>query len=240
MNIVDIIIVGIIIIGLVSGIMKGLLPQLVSLASFFIIIVGSFILKNPLALIMYEKLPFFNLYGVLKGASIINILFYEIIAFIVCMIIFSIVLKLIFNISKIIEKAFRSIVILEIPSKIFGGILGMVENYLLVFIILYIASIPFFNIEILKQSKLREPILDNTPIINNYAKKTVDAGEEIYDLIDKYKEEDKTDDFNLEALDVLLKYNITTVESIDKLVERKKISINNIDKVLSKYRNDNK
>ena len=101
---------------------------------------------------------------------------------------------------------------------------------------LYIVSLPIFNFDALKQSKLREPILNKTPILNNYIDEFVDVSEELWSITEIYKKDYNANEFNLEALDILLKYDITTVESIDKLVEKDKIKINGIENILSKYR----
>lgn len=241
MNFVDMIIIIILILGLIVGCIRGFLPQLVSLLGFFMIIVGSFMLKSPFAQFLYEKLPFFQFAGILKGVTIINILLYEVLAFVILMIAFSILFKIVLKLSKLIEKMLEKLVILTIPSKILGAVLGVIENYLVVIIVLYILSLPFFNMEIIKDSKLRQPILEKTPILNRYVDKTVDAGEELWNLIELYQTGTDANAFNLDALDVLLKYNIISIDSIDKLIERNKLSIDGIDKILVKYRkNDRK
>lgn len=236
MGIVDIVILIILLLGVVIGFKRGLLPQAVSLIGFLFIIIGAFLLKNPLSQFLYEKLPFFPFTGVLKGVTIINILLYEVMAFAIIMFVLWLIYRVVLGVSKIFEKVLKITIIFEIPSKILGALLGLIENYMLVFIILYVASLPFFNIDLLKDSKFREPILQRTPILNKYAESTVEVGEEIWSLTEKYQTSSDSNAFNLEALDVLLKYNITTVKSVDKLVESDKLEIDGIENVLVKYR----
>lgn len=241
MGVVDIIIIIILLLGAVVGFKRGLLPQAVSLVGFIAIVVGAFLLKNPVSEFLYEKLPFFPFAGVLKGVTIINILLYEIIAFALIMFILWIIYRIILGVSKIFEKVLKITIIFEIPSKILGAALGLAENFIIVFIILYVVSLPFFNIDLLKESKFREPILKNTPILNKYAKTTVEVGEELWGLTEKYQKGTNANAFNLEALDVFLKYNITTVKSVDKLIESDKLQIDGVENILAKYRtNDNK
>ena len=236
MGIVDIVIIILLILGLIVGFKRGFLTQTVSLAGFIFIIVGAFLLKNPVSQVLYDKLPFFSFIGVLKGVTIINILLYEIIAFILLVVILWIIFKIIIILSRVLEKVLKFTIIYEIPSKLAGAVLGLIENYIAVFIILYIASLPFFNINALRESKFREPILDKTPILNEYTKSTVLVGEELWGLTEKYRTIDDTNAFNLEALDVFLKYKIVTVESIDKLIEKNKLEIDGVETVLSRYR----
>ena len=127
-------------------------------------------------------------------------------------------------------------------KKIIDFSLNKVNTYkylyllVIVFIILYIVSLPFFNIDIIRGSELRDPIVTKTPVLNKLAEKSVEVGTEIANLVDKYKIEEDKNQYNLDTLDVLLKYNITKVETVDRLVEKNKIQLVNIDLVLSKYR----
>ncbi len=236
MNFVDAIIVLLIFMGYFLGKKRGFLPQLVSLIGFFLIVIGAFILKNPVSQFLYEKLPFVNFMGVFKGVTILNIILYEVMAFSFVMALLYLIFKIILGISKLFNKMLEAVPIVEILNKIVGGILGIVENYLVVFIVLYILTLPFFNFDIINKSKLRTGILEHTPILSGMLDNTVVASNEIYDLKEKYSKEFNAKEFNLEALDVLLKYDITTVENIDKLVELKKLKIEDIESVLNKYR----
>lgn len=239
MGIVDIVILIILLFGAIIGFKRGLLPQAVSLAGFLFIIIGAFLLKNPLSEFLYEKMPFFPFSGVLKGVTIINILLYEVVALAIIMFILWIIYKVVMGVSRVFEKILKITIIFEIPSKLLGALLGLIENFMIVFIVLYVLSLPFFNIDLLKDSKFRKPILERTPILNKYAKATVNVGEELWSLTEKYQTSSDPNAFNLEALDVLLKYKITTVKSIDKLVENDKLQIDEIENVLAKYRNYN-
>ena len=77
-------------------------------------------------------------------------------------------------------------------------------------------------------------ILKETPILSKYTEKTVEIYQEIYDVIDN-KGNKSTEQVNEEALDVLLKYEIVTVESADKLIEKNKIEIRD-KSFIDKYR----
>ena len=79
-------------------------------------------------------------------------------------------------------------------------------------------------------------ILSKTPVLNLYVDSAVNVGKEFWDVAEQYKKVENHEHLNLEALDLLLKYEATTVESIDILVEQNKIQINNIESVLMKYR----
>ena len=60
MNIVDVIIIIFILIGGLLGFKRGAVKEFVSAIGFFVVVVLSFLLKNPLSVIFYENLPFFK------------------------------------------------------------------------------------------------------------------------------------------------------------------------------------
>ena len=238
MNLVDIAIIVVLILGAVVGYKRGFTTQLLSLCGFVVIVVAAFLFKNPVSMYLYEHLPFFNFPGILSGISVINILLYEAIAFFIVFIGLYLVFKVILMVSHIFEKFLSMTILLGLPSKILGAILGILENYLVAFIILYIISLPIFNINIIKDSRLRMTILEKTPVLNLYANSTVKVGSEFWVLAEKYKSGTDSEQFNLETLNILLKYKVTSVDSVDRLVEKNKIQINNIESVLKKYRKD--
>lgn len=238
MNLVDIIIIVILLLGAFIGFRRGFTTQLLSLCGFVVVVMAAFLFKNPVSAYLYEHLPFFNFPGLLSGISVVNILMYEVIAFFIIFIVLYIILKVIVMVSHLFEKLLDATILLGIPSKLLGAVLGIFENYLVAFIILYIVSLPFFDIDMVKKSKLRTQILEKTPVLNSYVESTVKVGNEFWDLAEEYKAGTNSELFNLEALDLLLKYNVTSVKSIDILVQKNKIQINNIESVLKNYREE--
>lgn len=236
MNLVDLIIIVLLVMGAIVGFKRGLIRQLLSLCGTIIAAVLAFLFKTPLAQLLCEYLPFFSFKGVLAGLSVLNLFVYEVIAFLIILAIFVGLLQVLIFLSNILEKIVSMTIIFALPSKLAGAVFGVLENYIVVFIILYIVSLPFFNIDIIRGSELRDPIVTKTPVLNKLAEKSVEVGTEIANLVDKYKIEEDKNQYNLDTLDVLLKYNITKVETVDRLVEKNKIQLVNIDLVLSKYR----
>ena len=236
MNLVDLIIIVLLVMGAIVGFKRGLIRQLLSLCGTIIAAVLAFLFKTPLAQLLCEYLPFFSFKGVLAGLSVLNLFVYEVIAFLIILAIFVGLLQVLIFLSNILEKIVSMTIIFALPSKLAGAIFGVLENYIVVFIILFIVSLPFFNIDIIRGSELRDPIVTKTPVLNKLAEKSVEVGTEIANLVDKYKIEEDKNQYNLDTLDVLLKYNITKVETVDRLVEKNKIQLVNIDLVLSKYR----
>lgn len=237
MSIVDIIIILIILSGAVLGFKRGFTRQLVSLVSVFATVILAFLFKNPVSILLYEHLPFFKFGGILKGVTVLNIALYEIIAFFIMVILIMILFKILTVITNLFEKILKMTVILSIPSKIAGAFIGIIESYIWVFILLYVLSFPIFNFPIINESNLRNKILNSTPLLSGYIDTTVKVLDEFGALKEKYESTSNALEFNKETLDLFLKYEVVTLESVDKLIEKDKLKIDNVEEdVLSKYR----
>lgn len=237
MNIVDLIIIIIIAFGAVIGFKRGFTHSLVSAVGFIVITILAFLLKNPVSVFLYENLPFFKFGGIIKGVTVLNIAVYEILAFIVVLAILGVLLKVLMIATSIFEKILNATIILGIPSKIAGAIVGAIQYFVIVFIALYAVSLPVFNIDVVYKSKMKDIILNNTPILSNIVDDSVKVINEFVSIKDKYKDNNRNaEQFNKEVLILFLKYDIVKVESIDKLVEKEKIQINNIEEILAPYR----
>lgn len=239
MEIVDIIILIIILFGAVIGFKRGFTRSLVSALGFIIIAILAFFLKNPLSVLLYENLPFFKFGGILKGVTVLNIALYELLAFVIVLAILGIALKILMVATSVFEKLLKMTIILGIPSKIMGAVVGAVEAFVIVFIVLYVISLPIFNISFVENSKWKNQILNNTPVLSAFSKKTMGVVNEFAGIKEKYEDNNKNaEEFNKEVLDLFLKYDVVKVSSIDKLVEKGKLQINNVEEILIKYRED--
>lgn len=104
MNILDAVIITILIVGVLGGMSRGLIKQAVLLIGLVFCLVLAFSLRTPIATFMYEYLPFFKFGGLFSGVSIINILLYELIAFLIIFSLLYLVLRILLKITGIIEK----------------------------------------------------------------------------------------------------------------------------------------
>ena len=239
MNIVDLVILIFVLFGAVLGFKRGFTKALVCALGFIVIVVLAFLLKNPVSVFFYENLPFFPFGGVLKGVTVLNIALYEILAFVVVLAILGILLKVVVFATSVFEKILNATIILGIPSKLAGAVVGLIENFVIVFVVLYICTLPILNLDILNQSKFKDRILNNTPVLSQVVGNSMKVVDEFASIKDKYNDNNRsTEEFNKEALDLFLKYDVVKVSSIDKLVEKGKLRINNIEEILMKYREE--
>lgn len=236
MSVVDMFIILFILSWGILGFKRGFVKQTTKFIGFILILVIAFLLKNSVAFFMYEKLPLFNFFGLLKGLTILNILIYEVIAFLLVLAFLILLLKILTFISGIIEKILNFTIVLGIPSKILGLVVGLIEGYIITFLILCILSLPVINVKFITESNLGNKILYNSPILSDAIDDTLNTFDEIYLLKDKYENIEDNDEFDREALDIFLKHKIVTVKSIEKLITSGKLKIKNVEPILNKYR----
>lgn len=235
LNIVDILILILLLIYTVKGFKNGAIKELVTFVGGLAVIVIAYMLKNPISIFMYENMPFMNFGGILSGISVLNIIVYELLAFLLVAGLLLFIYKLIISFTNIIETILKATVILEIPSKIIGLIVGFIEGIVVVFILLFVMM--QFNVtrDYIRESKLSENILTKTPILGNATSAVYNSLQEIYTLADTYKDSPNRDQVNLEALDILLKYKLIDTNNARVLVDTGKLTMPGVEDVINKY-----
>lgn len=231
MNVVDVTIILFLLMGTVIGFKRGVIKSAVSLFGTIIVFLLSFALKNPLSVLLYTYLPFFNV-----GIEVLNILIYEAIAFLIVFSLLSIILKVIIKVSGMIETILKFTIILGIPSKILGAIFGFMEIYVIIFAILL--SFAQFNVHssLITDSKVADKILSNTPFVSNVLDDSYKAIKEVVALNLDYSKSQDNEKLNQEGLDILLKYHVLSVDNASKLVENNKLKMNGAEEIISKYK----
>jgi uncharacterized membrane protein required for colicin V production len=223
----------------ILGFKRGVFYTTVSFIGFFLIIILSYILKNPLSILMYENLPFFNFGGIIAGVTVLNIAVYEVIAFLIVSIILTIIYKLILTATRLFEKLLKITVILGIPSKLLGAVVGAVKGLIICFIALYVISLPFIDsdVDFITESKYKDEILTKTPFLSSIGDESVKVFNEFASIRDSYRNQTNPQQFNYETLDLFLKHKLITIESVKKLDERGKLKIDKdkIETLIDKY-----
>lgn len=231
MNIVDTIILLGLLLGAVTGFIRGFFKQTVIFLGTILVVVLAFLIKNPLSTIMYQNLPFFK-FG---GLTALNILVYEVIAFVIAITVLTLILAVIIKITGIIEKILKFTVVFALPSKLLGMIVGIIQSIVIMYIILFILSLPTLKMNFLKESKYTNIILTKTPIISNITSDIVTSFNEIADITKIKVDLKDTENTNGKIVEVLLKNKIVTIGNVDNLVESKKISIDNYSNLKEEY-----
>lgn len=235
MGLVDILIIGFIFIGGIVGWKRGVIKEAASAVGVVLITVLSFIFKNPLSVILYENLPFFKFGGIFKGVTVLNIALYELVAFLIVFSILMILWRIVAFASGIVQKIIDMTIILGLPSKILGFLIGLVEYYLISFVVIYILVLPIFSVKEVVDSKYANIILEKTPIVSSSFGEKMEFLNEFVSLKEKYKNTESATQFNYDTLDLFLKYDIINVNSAKKLRQKNKLKIDGIDNLLKKY-----
>ena len=233
MYLFDIIIIMFLLIFAVVGFKNGFFKQTVKTVGVILIFVFAFYFKDYVADFLSYTLPFIKFKGSIAGLSSLNIILYQLIAFLILLGLFSIVFQILLKISGLIEKALNFTIILGIPSKLLGMVVGLIEGY----VILFVINMTSFNNSLISESSLKSKILTSSPVLSNVVKDVTNTATEIYDFVDVYVKDKDSDKFNYNAIDTMLKNKVITPEYVEKLVKKRKIDVKNIDFLIEKYKN---
>ena len=230
---IDIIIVLILLMGAIVGFKRGVIKSAVTFIGAIVVIILAFYLKNPVSKLMYTYLPFFNFAGDFEGLTVLNIVIYEALVFVIVYVILMSILQILISVTGVIEKVLNFTIVLGIPSKLLGALFGFFETYLFVFVALFLLSqIPVTNAYI-KDSFVADKIANSSPILSGISENYYKAFEEIISIKDQ-NIHDKNE-YNRQSLDILLKYDIVDVDSARDLIESGKMPIDNAEGILDKY-----
>ena len=236
MNLFNIIIILVILISGIVGWKRGVLKEFVFLIGTILVFVIAFNLKEPLGNTLCKYLPFFEFSGNLKGLISLNILIYQTIAFILVVGILYTIFGIIMTATKIMQKLLNATIILLIPSKILGMIIGLIEGYIIVFAAVVLLAIPLKDNSQYQNSSLVNKIMYNSPILSDTIGDFTNAISDIYKTVDNINSNKGTNEINLEVIDVMLKYDIVSLKTIKQLEVLDKLrDIKNIDIIIKKY-----
>ena len=217
MNILDIFII----IGLLSGAsygfrsggIKTLVVLITTLISFYL----AFLFKNPIANFLSYNLPFFSF----DGLTSLNIIIYQLVAFILLLTFFSAIFVVIVKLAGGIEKILKFTIILSIPSKIIGFIFGLLESIIIIYVVLLLIS--GFSItkdmKLIDNSKYGDIILKTIPGGNSLTSSIND----INGIVKSYDSKNK-DNLNKEVTSVLVKNKVIDNLYLNKLRNKGKIN----------------
>lgn len=201
MNLVDIFFLLIILVCGLIGLKRGFFKELVLTVGYIILLIISYKLIIPTANLIISLVK--------VGNNPINLLIYQIIAFLVVFIILSIIFQLIVFLTNILEKLLNVTIVLGIFSKILGFILGLVKGVIVAYLLSLLFTLPMFNnIPMFRNSTIKSELLTKMPniklnqIVNEISKLDINSN-----------------DFNKQVLQILIKYNILTKEKVIDMVK---------------------
>lgn len=234
MNIIDIIIIIYILLSGIIGYKRGVFKELVLCLGTILVFYLAYQFKDPLGEFLLLKLPMFDFPNLFKGAITLNILVYQLLAFMIVLAVLLIIFNVIVSITGIFEKILRITIILGIPSKILGFLVGLVEGYVITFVVLFFLTQPAFSFDLFMNSKYSNMILTSSPVLTNITSDTVDLVENIYEL----KDEKDTNILNSKILDMMLENGMVKYEVVKQLKDDEKIYFEGIEAILERHKGE--
>lgn len=232
-GILDVIIILFLLMGALAGFKRGVIKSATMFVGAIIVIFLSFALKNPVSKILYSILPFSNFAGDFEGLTVLNIVIYEAISFVLVYIVLMSVLQVIVKITGGIEKILKFTIVLGIPSKLLGAVFGLFESFLFAFVALFLLSQIPTTTEWVNESFVGYKIVHSSPILSGLMDEYYKAFEEIISIKDQ-NVHDKVE-YNRKCLDILLKYDIVKKDAVKDLLDHGKLVIPNANTVLDQY-----
>lgn len=216
MNILDIVIILLLIASAVTGFKRGVIKEIVMLVGIIIVYIISFSLKGTLGLLLCKICPFFSFNGLVS----LNIIMYQLIAFIIIASVLFGIYNLVLKLTGIIQKVIDLSIILTLPSKILGLVVGFIEGYMILFMILLALQIPFHHNDLFINSKLNATIVNNSFLLSSSIGEVDDC---ISDIIELTAENEKGTDKNSKILNLELKYNIISEKDLEDIKKTGKL-----------------
>lgn len=232
MNTISIVIVLIILSFGVLGLKRGAIKEAAVVIGNILAIVLAFVLKDLFASYLISVFPAYKISSVIGSLSSLSIIFYKLLAFLILLIIFRFILRIIVSLSGIISKIVDATIILLLPNRILGFVLGIVEGYVLMFIALNVLIIPLSSNTTFMDSEVRKYIVEETPILKDSFGGLNTSLEEVMQL-DK---NDNENSLNLKVIDILLKNKIITKDEVQELASNGKlVNVEGLDTIINKY-----
>ena len=232
MNVVDIIIIIFILLYGIIGAKRGFLKESVLCLGTILVFYLAYKFKDPVGNFFLLRFPMFDFPNLFKGVITLNILVYQLLAFVLVLALLLMIFNTILSITGLLEKLLKITIILGIPSKILGFIVGLIEGYIITFVILFFLTQPAFSFDLFMNSKYANKILTSSPILTNITQSTVDLINNIYEL----KDEKDVNILNNKTLDMMLEKKVVSYDTVKELRDDKKIIFDGIDNILEKYK----
>ena len=237
MSIFDIIIILLILTFAILGWKRGVIKEAISLVGIIIVFILAFTFKEELGNVLCKYLPFFQFGGAIKGLVSLNVLIYQLLAFFIIYSVLYAIYTIVFKATSIIQKLLNMTIILVLPSKIAGAIVGLIKGYIVMFVALLIVVGPCKNLGFEIEGKTIDTILYKTPILSSYTSDLTNAVTDIYLLAaDLTTEKLTVNEANNQIIDTMLKYNLVSKKTIEQLIVLEKLDeVKGLASILEKY-----
>ena len=208
MNIFDIVIIILLVLGGIIGFKRGVIKEVIGLVCFILAFIIAYLLKDFVAGIIINNISGLN--------SVTSIIAYKLVTFLVLFILVLILSRIILKLGNIVDKLVKATVILEIPSKILGFIVGVIKYYLVIFVALLVVSVFSIYNEQFNESHLAPKILDNTPFLSGVTSKIRHTINDIKNIDENVKKDE-------DVVKALIDNKLITKKDLENLTKNNKI-----------------
>ncbi len=219
-NVFDIGIVLLIIMSAVSGMKQGALKSSINFIGTILVYVLAFLFKSKVGVLLCKLCPFFNF----DGYPTLNILLYQMIAFVLVAGVLFIIFNFIMKATGIVQRLVDMTIILKLPSSILGFVVGLFEGYIVMFIVLAVLAVPFRNFDMYQDSKVINTILHKSPILTKSLGGVIDSLADTIKVTTKMEsnEIDQKNTTNLDIMGAYLDNNIISKEDALDIIDMDK------------------
>lgn len=224
---IDIILLVFLALGTYMGYRKGLIKTAVQLIGLIAIIIISYALRTPLTEFMIDNLPFVNFAG-FEGLTALNILVYNVIAFLIIFILLYCLLSIVIALTGFIDTLLKLTVIWVLPSKIGGALLGFIEAWVFLLLVLFVAGSFNVTANYVQDSTVSRVMIDHTPVVGRFLSGVTQSAKEIYAEIKTTSDSKSTQELNLKLLQIQISYRLISKEKAQELVDTGKIDVGDV------------
>ena len=223
--IVNAVIILFLVMGVYDGYKKGFIETLFRLVGSIVALVLAYIFKDRLSVLLYTHLPFIKLGGLFRGVSAINILIYELIAFVLIFIVVILVIDLIVKTSGLIEKLLKIIPLFDLLNGVLGAVIGLVQTVVILYFVIFVFKFGCNLFGFQMQPSLADNVLEISLLDDRFGS-TITSFNEIAEMAKKYENQKDKTELNDKCIDILLEYKIITKENLDVLIKNHKVIYN--------------
>lgn len=228
MKIIDIIALLFILLGGFIGYKRGAVKGLVQFICLLAISIVANQFKGYLTTILVKNLPYFNFAGRLVNLQSVNVFLYDAFSFLIIFIVLYCVLNILLTISGLLEILDKASFILELPSKVVGVILGILESIIFVFVAgVFFLEVPQTQTWIVGSSVV-QPIVERTPIVNVIFRYTIASSEKVELRIEQAQNEEDKQNANVDILSYCVGYKIVDASIIQEAIDNNKLPLPNV------------
>lgn len=219
-NIFDVAIILLIIMSAVNGSKVGALKSLVNFVGTIIVYVLAFMFKSKVGILLCKFCPFFNF----DGYPTLNILLYQMIAFVLIAGILFTLFNFIIKVTGLIQRLVDMTIILKLPSSILGFVIGLLEGYIVMFVVIAVLAVPFRNHVVFRESKVADAILNKSPILTSSLGGVVDSLSDVMKVTTTMEnnEIDQKNQTNLDIMGAYLEHKVISKKDALDIISMEK------------------